>query len=498
MTLRRLVPLALSVVPFFVPARALARDVPVSTAAELRAAVEGAVPGDVILLADGTYDVTGNVRADATGTAAMPIVVRAVTPLGARVRFDALEGFLVSGPYWTFEGLDIEGVCAAHSDCEHAFHVVGAADSTTIRGNRVHGFNAQIKANGSGTPRVWPDDVVVEDNELFNETVRMTSNPVTPIDVVGGRRWVIRGNYIHDHSKGQGDNISYAAFLKGNGRDGIIERNLVMCEVLHTGGIRLGLSFGGGGTGPDSICEDGTCSPEHQGGVMRNNVIANCPADVGIYVNECADCRVLHNTLYRGTGIDVRFAASSVEVIGNLLSGRVRMRDGATLTSSGNLEMVSDAQFAAWFESPATADFDLVDGSSIVDQGTALPDVSDDFCGNARDDGMPDLGAVEYDGDGPCDTSMPGGPPVMPGVDGGVPTDGGGVDGGGAVDDAGADADGGSARDAATPRTDGGGSSGAEDGGCSCRAAGASGSSAGAWLVVGLALGIVAARRRRR
>src|SRR5690606_19857686 len=148
-----------------------------------------ALPGDVILVADGTYELSGNVSCTAEGTAAAPIVVRGVTEHGAHLRFDALEGFVVRGPHWTFEDLDIEGVCAAHSDCEHAFHVVGAADHTTIRGNRVHGFNAQIKSNGEGTPRAWPDDALIEGNELFNETARDTSNPVTPIDVVGGRRW---------------------------------------------------------------------------------------------------------------------------------------------------------------------------------------------------------------------------------------------------------------------------------------------------------------------
>jgi high frequency lysogenization protein len=46
----------------------------------------------------------------------------------------------------------------------------------------------------------------------------------------GGRRWQLRGNFIHDHAKGEGNGVSYAAFLKGNSRDGLIERNLVICE----------------------------------------------------------------------------------------------------------------------------------------------------------------------------------------------------------------------------------------------------------------------------
>ncbi|UJR79055.1 Right handed beta helix region [Sandaracinus amylolyticus] len=459
-----------------VPMRALARDVPVSDATSLRAALADARPGDVIVLADGTYDVDANLRCDADGSADAPIVVRAVTALGAHVRFDAVEGFVVRGAHWRFEDLEVEGVCADDSACEHAWHIVGDADRTVVRGNRAHGFNAHIKANGEGDPRVWPDDVLVEDNEFFNPRARMTSNPVTPIDVVGGRRWIVRGNYIHDHHKGMGDGVSYAAFLKGNSRDGIIERNLVVCEQLHTGGVRLGLSLGGGGTGPDSICEGGTCTPEHQGGILRNNVIVHCPADVGVYVNECADCLVAHNTLAGTTGIDVRFAASDVRVIGNLLSGRVRARDGATLASSGNREMVTEAEWSAWFVAPGEADFTLRDGAELVDRGAALAEVTDDFCGNDRDDGMPDLGAVEHDGDGPCDTTMPGGGGATPGVDAGIAGDAGSEE----ID--------------AGPRADAGMLAGEVSGGCGCRAGGR-GPTRVAWLAL---LALVALSRRAR
>lgn len=465
-----------------------ARDVAVSSVAELQAAVTGAVAGDVISLADGDYDIDANLRCTASGTAVAPIVVRAVTPLAAHIRSTAVEGFVVSGAHWHFEGLDVEGRCADDSSCEHAWHIVGGAHSTVISGNRAHGFNAQIKGNGEGAPRVWPNDVLIEGNEFFNPAPRMTSNPVTPIDVVGGRRWIIRANYIHDHQKALGDGVSYAAFLKGNGRDGIIERNLVVCERLHTGGTRLGLSFGGGGSSPDSICEDGSCAPEHQGGIMRNNIIAHCPADVGIYVNECADCLVAHNTVFDTTGIDVRFLTSDTRVIGNLLSGRVNPRDSATVFVMGNHEMVTTTEWDAWFTDPGALDFTLVDGSQVIDFGSPLAEVTDDFCRNARDDAMPDIGAVEYDGDGPCDTTMPvvGAPMpevdagvVMPGVDGGPITPG--VDGGGMGIDGGA-----------TPP--------AESDGCGCRAAGG-GNTHGALALLALLVAAGVTRRsvqRRR
>ncbi|HVS64157.1 MAG TPA: right-handed parallel beta-helix repeat-containing protein, partial [Thermoanaerobaculia bacterium] len=384
---------------------AIALDVPVSNAPELITAINAAAPGHVITLAPGTYDLGQNLLCDAAGTESQPIVVRAQRLGDALIRFDALEGFKVSAPWWRFENLDVQGVCTDDSDCEHAFHLFGDADHTVIRHNRLHDFNAQIKSNGCcGETFLFPDDVVVEWNELWNAAPRATSNPVTPIDVVGGRRWIVRANYIHDHQKGAGDEISYAAFLKGNSRDGLFERNLVVCEQLHSGGVRLGLSFGGGGSGPPSICEDQTCTPEHQGGIMRNNIIRNCPADVGIYLNEAADVQVHHNLLYANTGIDVRFAATDADLRYNVLSGQIRNRDGGISSETGNLEQVSATQFANWFANPENGDFTLLDGSAIIDLGQPLVSVPDDYCGRLRGDGAPDLGAVEHVA-GACDTT---------------------------------------------------------------------------------------------
>lgn len=387
---------------------AVAMVVSVSTPAALIDAINNASPGDVITLAAGTYDIGQNINCATPGSAAQPIVVRAETLGQALIRFDAVEGFKVSARYWVFENLDISGVCANDSDCEHAFHVFGDADFTTIRHSRLHEYNAMIKGNGAGNPYLFPDDVVIEFNEFFNSSVRNTGNPVTFIDVVGGRRWQIRANYIADFGKGGGNQISYGAFLKGNSKDGVFERNLVICELNHTEGTRLGLSFGGGGTSPDSICEEMTCTPEHENGIMRNNLIVNCPDDVGIYLNEALNVQIHHNTLYNNTGIDVRFASSVADLRNNILSGSIRNRDGGTHTKGSNLEMVTLQSFSNWFNDPEGADFSLLDGSQLVDQGENVASVSDDYCGNPRNDGNPDIGAVEYINNNPCDTTQPG------------------------------------------------------------------------------------------
>lgn len=415
----------------FASPHAWAGEVPVADVPGLLGAIQAAQAGDTIVLAPGTYEVKQNkIACEAAGTADAPIVVRAAEAGSVKLRLDTLEGFHVRGPHWEFANLDIEGTCAADSDCEHAFHVTGAADGVWLHHNRMHGFNAMIKGNGEPIGQngsyVWPDDVVVEYNEMFNPAPRDTGNPVTPIDVVGGQRWVLRGNFIHDHAKGGGNNISYAAFLKGHSKDGLIERNLVVCELLHSGQIRLGLSLGGGGTSPDAICEDGACKPEHERGILRNNLIVNCPADVGIYVNAGADSTIVHNTLFNTTGIDMRFAETSGLVANNLLSGKIRDRDGASSMKMSNLAEVSLADFGAWFVDPGAYDFTLKDGAALVDLGAALAEVKDDYCGNDRDDGKHDIGAIEYDGEG-CN----GGVPVEP--DGGGDTTGGEETTGGAT-----------------------------------------------------------------
>lgn len=401
---------------------AAARHVPVTDVTGLRAALQNAAPGDDIVLAAGTYLVDSNLNCAVAGTASAPIRVRAASPRSVLLRFGSglVEGFRVSAPHWQFDGLDIEGVCANDANCEHAFHVFGNAEFLLLRDNVLRDFNAQIKSNGvpgGGGGYVYPDDVVIEYNRFYDTRARNTSNPVTKIDVVGGRRWIVRGNTIHDYQKAGGDGVSYAAFLKGNSRDGVFERNLVRCSQQFSGGTRLGLSLGGGGTSPNSICEDGTCIPEHQNGTLRNNIVLSCN-DVGIYLNRATNTRIQHNTMYATSGIDVRYAESTAEIRNNLSSAGINLRNGGTSTNAGNLLNVSLANFAAWFQNPAAADFRLSNGASLVNLGVAATQTVDDFCANRRGDGLPDIGALEYDAQHRCATDSGGGAPLRLFADG--------------------------------------------------------------------------------
>lgn len=321
------------------PRIAHARSVGVGNAADLADAVAAARPGDDIVLNDGQYLLTHKLEATASGAAQAPIVVRAAHRFGAQIRSAGLIAFEVTGSYWSFRDLDFRGVCSDDTQCEHAFHVVGAAAGFRLRGSRLIDFNAAVKVNANGA-HALPSDGVIEDNEFFGTRPRHTDNPVAPVNIDNALRWVVRHNFIHDFQKDGAGEGSYGAFVKGGSQSPLIERNVVMCARDHAPrGRMVGLSFGAHGMDP-ALCPPHwdarvTCDPEVQDGIMRNNVVFNCNED-GIYLNRARASKILFNTLVQTGGIDVRYAGSSADVRGNLLNGAIRARDGGQVSASGN------------------------------------------------------------------------------------------------------------------------------------------------------------------
>ncbi len=512
------------------PATAFAEVVPVATADELLAAIGAAAPGDEIVLADGSYALTG-ATCSANGTVDAPIVVRSATPLGAAIALDSLEGFKVSGAHWHFEGLDIQGVCAADPDCEHAFHVVGGAEGFVLRGSRVRDFNAQLKVNaqqdGGGTWLI-PHRGLVEGNELRDTSPRETDAPVTKLNIDTGDDWVVRANVIADFHKNGGNGVSYGAFMKSGGSRGLFERNLVVCsDQVQTGGTRIGLSFGGGGTAPQ-FCAPAfdagvPCDPEHTDGMLRNNIIASC-SDVGVYLNLAANTRLLHNTMVATSGADFRFGSTTGEADGNVLSGVIRGRDGGSFVGGTNVENVAEATFLAAYTAPLSGDLSLLgDVSAWIGAGSPREDVSEDYCVRDRPEGPTTLGALEHSL-GDCATIPP--PPSGAASSSSSVGSGGGSASsgeGGSTNDAGAGPSGGGPGGAGPTGGEGassgaqgpgsgsfasgvgGGGDDAEDAdGCSCRAAGAArgraetgrGETGPSTLLAGGVLALAAALRR--
>ncbi len=373
----------------------------VASNTELRSAISAARPGTLIEILPGSYDFSGgSIDIVHGGEPDLPIRVWAAQPGSVRLRFSLLEGFHVRAPHWIFENLVIEGTCDNDSRCEHAFHVVGAGSHVVIRNNWVSEFNAAIKVNGRDGR--FPDAGLVEYNALVNSRPRATSNPVTPIDAVAASGWRVRKNLIADFAKAGGDRVSYGAFFKGAGEDNVFEQNVVRCEWQHWGGTRIGFSFGGGGSGSSAThCRDGRCRVEHRGGIARNNIIMNCPNDVGIYLNMSADTRIQNNTLAKTRGIDVRFPQSDAVIVNNIVDGRILAREGARISKSDNIESLLKALFLGKvtddiYGNAPQGDFRLKSLDAVQGRGAPVPEGGPDLCGQPYRDGKPDAGPIQH------------------------------------------------------------------------------------------------------
>lgn len=330
------------------------RAVPGPTAAivvasprQARDAIAHAQPGEVITFAPGRYRFQGSyIEVSHAGRGGAPITVRAAVAGTVTLEFDLEEGFLVSAPDWTFENLVIRGVCADHSRCEHAFHVVGAAVHFVARHNTILDFNAQFKINATGGAN--PDAGRIEGNVIADTSPRHTANPVAPIDLVAASGWRIVDNRISDFVKAKGDEISYGAFAKGGGADNRFVGNVIVCEEHLRGapGQRVGLSLGDGGTGA-AYCRDRRCITEQDRGAIESNLIASC-SDDGIYLNRAARSRITGNTLIDTGGIVVRFPESTAEVTGNRVDGAILARDGAALHAAGNHSTALPWLYLGW------------------------------------------------------------------------------------------------------------------------------------------------------
>ena len=363
----------------------------VSSSNAIVQAIATAHAGQVIEIAPGRYTINSPLRTMHDGDSAKNIIVRARQPGQVTLAFTAppttaspVEGFVISHPYWVIENLTLRGVCPQHSQCEHAFHVVGRARATVLRNNHVEDFNAHVKVNGEGGQ--YPDDGLLQHNTLTNTTRRETAMPVTPVDIVAASGWRVTDNLVSNFVKAQSNQISYGMFMKGAGRNGRFERNLVICKppAPQQSGTQVGISLGGGNTGA-AFCRDQQCASEHTGGLIANNIIAHCN-DVGIDINKSENSTVVHNTLINTRGIAVRHAPGFARIEANLSPA------GVTATRGGQMQALSNDTSPAtrWFVNPDLLDLTWRQSPMRV---PIYQDAHDDFFRHTRSD-MTNIGAT--------------------------------------------------------------------------------------------------------
>lgn len=311
---------------------------------QLYSVIKTALPADEIRIMSGEYTINTPIKLGSDGHPGKPIIVTADQPGKTVLNINTTEGVYIDKAHWQFNGIVFRGTCTEHKRCEHAMHFYGDADYNSIINNQFIDFNAAIKSNGNyqRSPAVFPDNVTIESNDFYNTTVRKTDTPSSPIDIVGGNNWHVKDNFIADFSRRITNRVSvtYGAFMKGGGQNGVFESNVVNCAwklpyQSHLD-VRIGLSFGNGGT-EQAYCQSNECESEHSGGKIINNVVINCVNDVSIYLNKAAATQIKGNTLLNSLGVDARFKATSVSFVNNTIQGRIRSRDGAFISERDNV-----------------------------------------------------------------------------------------------------------------------------------------------------------------
>lgn len=313
----------------------------VDSPAALELALQEARPGDVIELADGRYPITRSLWTRTAGTAEQPITLRAAHPRAAVLVSETATLFEITEPYWHFEDLDIEGHCKPPG-CEHALHVTGKASHFRAENNVISDFDSHLKVNGS--KGLFPDHGRLRHNTLLNTGERLSARPANPVDIVAASHWVIAENIVQHFVHPDDKTSSYGIFMKGGGSGGRIERNLVICAAqgVSSRGTRLGISFGGGLTGP-SYCRDQLCRTEHENGLARANIVANCN-DAGLDINHSTSITLEGNVLVNTAGINVRGISPAARLIGNQGDGSVRTFANKDVSSDGLGRAPLDAQ----------------------------------------------------------------------------------------------------------------------------------------------------------
>jgi hypothetical protein len=354
--------------------------VQVSTVGELQSAVANLTSNTTILIADGTYDLSNSliidggvpdvtIRGESGNRDAVVLRGRGMTnssfgntPHGFLIRRSnrvTIADLTIRDFY--FHNIQIQGEQNAQATRLYNLKLVDSGEQL-------------VKVSSGGPPAPYADDGIVECSYL-GYTNRSRDWYTNGVDVLAGARWIIRDNVFENIRAPLGQLAGPAILMWPNSIDTIIERNLfIECDRA----IAIGLSS------PDpSRARDGNTQYDHQGGIVRNNIIFRAGSgDVGITANYARDFKIYHNTVILnntfplGT-IEYRFTNSSGEISNNLTDGPIWRRDGANAALTGN---VINAQLE-WFVNAQNHDLHLAATAPVIDTVQNIPDVIDDFDG---------------------------------------------------------------------------------------------------------------------
>lgn len=373
--------------------------------------VSQAASGTTLLLADGTYRMTGGSESARRISFTTPgITLRGASGNAAAVILD--------GEYITQEMIFVGAENTTITDVtvtravDHGIHISPVTTGVNVTGTRIHRValvdhgEQFIKGNPNSGRDAFVDTgtiscsafVMTDDGRPHVE--RSPGGCYTGgIDLHSAQGWVVEHNRFEGlYCAGEGL-AEHAVHFWSGGRDTLVQNNVIV-------NCARGIGFGLVESGASRTYADNPCPGANGGyvghfdGMIRNNVLwANLPwYDTGIELDQACGARVHHNTLVHGAGatgffssIDYRFGNTSVEVRNNLVA-RITVRNGASGTVDHNVE---DADLN-WLADPSNGDMHLsANASTAIDQGVAVVGAGLDMDGQMHSNGPPDVGADE-------------------------------------------------------------------------------------------------------
>jgi hypothetical protein len=366
-----------------------ARTVDVNTVQALRSAVSDAQDGDVIRVADGTYELDSFLGLYGK---------RNVMLIGAS---GDPEKVVLKGRSWDVVDHqddilrigDSESITVAHltfAEC-HAYGIKVEAEKFP---RDIHIFNCRffniatraIKGSTSQTGVAVGGSIRFcrfENSKIPASDWQFDGNYISAIDMMALEDWTIADNTFLNIRGASGVGRA-AIFLWVRSKRLTVERNVIVgCDR----GIALGNPSG------STNFVEGTLHAEDS--ICRNNVIS-AGEDAAIELSWVEDVRIYNNSIYRndadGRGIRAIQKIGVVEIANNLVRGQILIEEeGANPQIHHNVT----GELDGYWTDPTSADLRLTEeATDALNGGVQLTDVTEDFAGTPRG-ARPDVGAWE-------------------------------------------------------------------------------------------------------
>lgn len=362
----------------------------VSTTEELRSVIEKSLPGDIIELEDGEYQIE-NIHG---------FIIRDKYNLTIRGKSGIREAVILKGKgmdgkvqfifklyralYFTLSDLTMKDVYWHHIQINE-----GSSHFSLRNLVMVDAGEAPVKVTSAGGDGPFADNGLIE-NCWIGFTDYGTRENVEGIDIIASSGTVVRNCEFYRVRTMEGaEGVGWGVFAKCNAENTVIENNYFEDNDIA-------ISFGNGGC-PSKYARSNNITYQHRGGIIKNNVV-NRTRDTAIFINSAKDFKIYNNTLWStfqdgGSSIDVRFNSNG-RIVNNISSQNYRLRDGGQAAISANI----------WFAAPSLfvdqpkGDFHLASNTTkAIDKGSDISaDVSQDIDGQKRPTGSGlDIGAYE-------------------------------------------------------------------------------------------------------